>query len=250
MATKFPKFLTAQWRHLVMLNFEIDPVVLQSRVPHGTELDFLNGKTYVSIVGFRFLNTRILGLSIPFHRHFSEVNLRFYVKRRAGDEWRRGVVFIKEIVAIPAVTAVARWVYNENYVTLPMRHQIGEIVDSDQAERSVSYSWKWRQKWTDLSAIVVGRPSPLVPGSEEEFITEHYWGYASQRDGGTMEYEVEHPRWHVWRATSSKLECDFESLYGTEFVEALSANPTSAFIADGSEIVVRRGMHISRGSGS
>ena len=245
MATKYPRFLTAEWRHLVMLNFEIDPSILRDRVPAGTELDFWNDRTYVSIVGFRFLNTRIMGVSIPFHRHFSEVNLRFYVRRKAGDSWRRGVVFIKEIVAVPAVTAIARWVYNENYITLPMRHQIGEQTDSDHAERSVSYSWKWNQNWTDLSAVVVGKPSPLVEGSEEEFITEHYWGYASQRDGGTIEYEVEHPGWNVWRATSSKLVCDFETLYGKEFVKTLSAKPTSALVADGSAIVVRRGVRLT-----
>jgi uncharacterized protein len=244
-ATKFPKFLTAEWRHLVMLNFAIDPALLRDRVPAGTELDFWNDRTYVSIVGFRFLNTRIMGVSIPFHRHFSEVNLRFYVRRKAGDEWRRGVVFIKEIVAVPAIAAIARWVYNEKYITLPMRHQTGELAGVEHAERAVSYSWKWRQKWTDLSAVVQGQPSSLERGSEEEFITEHYWGYASQRDGGTMEYEVEHPPWNVWRATSSELDCDFESLYGNEFVETLTAKPTLALIADGSAIVVRKGVRLT-----
>lgn len=228
-----------------MLNFAIDPAILHDRVPTGTELDFWNDRTYVSIVGFRFLNTRIMGVPIPFHRHFSEVNLRFYVRRKSGDEWRRGVVFIKEIVAVPAVTTIARWVYNENYITLPMRHHIDEVAETEHAERSVSYSWKWRQKWTDLSAVVLGKPSSLEPGSEEEFITEHYWGYAGQRDGSTMEYEVEHPPWQVWRAASSKLDCDFESLYGKEFAETLSAKPTSALIADGSAIVVRRGVRLT-----
>ncbi len=74
-------FLTAEWRHLAMLNYEIDPVILRPFVPSGTELDSWNGKTYVSIVGFLFLKTRVRGLAIPFHQNFEEINLRFYVRR-------------------------------------------------------------------------------------------------------------------------------------------------------------------------
>jgi hypothetical protein len=94
----FSEFLTADWRHLAMLNYEINPNVLQRFVPTGTELDQWKGKTFVSIVGFLFLNTRIRGIAIPFHSNFEEVNLRFYVRRYTKEGWRRGVVFIKELV--------------------------------------------------------------------------------------------------------------------------------------------------------
>jgi uncharacterized protein len=101
-------FLRAEWRDLVMLNYEIDPDLLRSRIPAGTELDSWNGRTFVSIVGFRFLETRVLGVPIPFHRDFNELNLRFYVRRLAGDEWRRGVVFVKEVVPRRAIAWIAR----------------------------------------------------------------------------------------------------------------------------------------------
>ena len=91
-------FLTACWRHLVMLNFTADPALLEPYVPPGTQLDFHDGRTFLSIVGFRFLNTRILGIPIPFHTNFDEVNLRFYVRRETPAGPRRGVVFIREIV--------------------------------------------------------------------------------------------------------------------------------------------------------
>ena len=117
-------FLTAQWRHLAILNWEVEPDLLAPLVPPGLELDFYQGKTLVSMVGFQFFDARLLGLPIPFHRHFEEVNLRFYVFRRVGGQLRRGVVFIREICPRWAVTSVARWVYNEQYVTLPMRHRV------------------------------------------------------------------------------------------------------------------------------
>jgi uncharacterized protein YqjF (DUF2071 family) len=221
MADELPVFLSAEWRHLVMLNFEIDPVQLRPLIPVRTELDKWNGRTYVSMVGFRFLETRLRGLAIPFHRNFSEVNLRFYVRRQVAGEWRRGVVFIKEIVPLPAVALVARWVYNENYITLPMRHVIELPGGGGDEPGSVAYSWKWRGAWAELAAKISGAAQPLMPGSEDEFITGHYWGYAAQRDGSTMEYEVEHPAWRVWPATASRFRCDVASLYGPDFAAAL-----------------------------
>ena len=234
-------FLTAQWRNLVLLNYEIDPELLRDHVPKGTEIDIWNGRTFVSLVGFEFLDTRLLGIGIPFHRNFPEVNLRFYVRHLSSDGWHRGVVFLKEIVPRPTVTLVARWVYNEQYVTLPMRHSV-ELPSAQNGQRGAfHYSWKWAGGWSKLSATMHGEPSPLVPESEEEFITEHYWGYTAQRDGSTLEYAVEHPSWRVWRADESRFEGDIATLYGPEFVTVLAGRPSSAFVADGSEIVVRQG---------
>ena len=115
-------FLTANWRYLAMLNFAIDPEILRGLVPVETELDFHEGETFVSVVGFLFLDTRVIGLPIPFHRDFEEVNLRFYVRRNRGDECRRGVVFVRELVPRRAIAFVARAFYGEPYLAVPMRH--------------------------------------------------------------------------------------------------------------------------------
>jgi uncharacterized protein YqjF (DUF2071 family) len=236
-------FLTAGWRHLAMLNYPVDPAVVRPYVPAGTELDFRDGRTYLSIVGFLFLDTRVLGLGVPFHRHFAEVNLRFYVRRRTDDgDWRRGVVFIKEIVPRRMVTLVARWVYNENYVTLPMRHEVRLPAGGESG--SVRYEWYRAGRWNGLAAEIAGEPQPLGAGSEEEFIAEHYWGYTRLRDGTTAEYAVEHPSWRVWTAKSARLDCDVAGLYGPEFAPFLHATPSSAFVADGSALGVRRGTRL------
>ncbi len=236
-----PPFLTAEWRWLVMLNYEVDPALLRPHVPPGTELDAWGGVTYASVVGFLFRRTRVLGIPIPFHRDFEELNLRFYVRRRGPEGWRRGVVFVKEVVPRVAIAAVARWVYNENYVALPMRHRVALSV---QAGGSVEYGWRMAGRWDSVRAEVRGPARPLVEGSEEEFIAEHYWGYARQRDGGCVEYRVEHPRWNVWRAESAALHADAATLYAPAFAEPLAGPPRSALVADGSPIVVRRGQRI------
>jgi uncharacterized protein YqjF (DUF2071 family) len=235
-------FLTAEWRYLAMLNFAVEPELLADRVPPGTTLDAWNGTTYVSLVGFMFLRTRVLGVPVPFHVNFEELNLRFYVRREAAGESRRGVVFVKEIVPRFAIATVARVVYNENYVAMPMRHGL----DVGGAERgSAEYGWRHRGRWNRLRVETEGPPRPLEPGSEAEFITEHYWGYAAQKGGGTMEYRVEHPPWRVWNATGHALDCDAASIYGERFGPALAAAPVSAFLAEGSPIAVRRGQRLS-----
>jgi uncharacterized protein YqjF (DUF2071 family) len=238
-------FLRAGWYHLAMLNFPADRDVLQKYVPAGTELDLWQGQAYLSVVGFVFRDTRVLGIPVPWHRHFEEVNLRTYVRRKAGGEWRRGVVFIQEIVQRLLIAFVARRVYNENYVAMPMRHEV--LLPSTAGPGSVRYEWSNGERWHSLSAEIAGEPAPLVAGSEEEFITEHYFGYCRQRNGSTMEYRVEHPAWRVWGAKAARLDCDVASVYGQEFAPFLAGPPTSAFVADGSPILVRRGVLVEAG---
>jgi uncharacterized protein YqjF (DUF2071 family) len=235
-------FLTARWRYLAMLNYEVPPEILAPFVPRGTELDSWQGKTFVSIVGFLFLDTRVRGIAVPGHRDFEEVNLRFYVRRRAEDGWRRGVVFVKEIVPRLAIAATARLLYGEKYVALPMRHSI--TGDPAGGGLSVTYGWRHLGRWNGIGAVVSGEPKEALPGSEEEFITEHYWGYSSLRGGGTVEYRVEHPRWRVWPLQRPVLDCDVSGLYGERFAGPLSGEPSSAFLADGSEVAVYSGVSL------
>lgn len=235
-------FLSAEWRWLLMLNYACDRRILLPYVPAHTELDDFNGTYYVSMVGFRFLHTRVLGIPVPFHTDFDEVNLRFYVRRYADGEWRRGVVFIKELVPRRAIAAIARYVYGENYQSLPMRHAI-VTLGADHSGK-VSYEWRVDGTWNSMSTDFNGNPDPLVAGSEEEFIAEHYWGY-TKRTNSTHEYRVDHPSWRVWSVKNAALRCDAARLYTPDFADALAQRPTSAFLADGSAVTVYNGTPIS-----
>jgi hypothetical protein len=238
-------FLAAQWRWLLMLNYEVSLDLLEPLVPRGTSLDLWEGRAYVSLVGFMFLNTRVLGVPVPFHRNFEEANLRFYVSRPHAEGARRGVVFIKEIVPRWAIAATARWLYNENYVALPMRHAVEQNGGRLAPDGRVEYGWTLGGQPYRMSARAKGAAAPLVAASEAEFITEHYWGYCRQRHGGTIEYQVTHPRWNVWSVDEAQFEGDAGALYGRPFAEPLSAPPCSAFIADGSAITVGRPVRIA-----
>jgi uncharacterized protein len=232
-------FLTAEWRYLLMLNYEVEPSVLLPLVPAGTALDLWQGRALVSVVGFRFLKTRVLGLGVPLHRDFDEVNLRFYVRReRAGGEARRGVVFVREFVPRAAIASLARLAYNEPYSAVPMRSTAPDTPT--QAPGRLTYEWRADGAWHRLAATAAGEPTAPEPASEAAFVTEHYWGYTRQRDGATVEYEVTHPAWRVWRAADPVLAADVVALYGPAFGHALARPPVSALIADGSAVTVHR----------
>ena len=235
-------FLSAEWRDLVMLNYEVEPEILRQYVPRGVELDAFAGRTFVSLVGFRFLGTKLYGfLGVPFHSNFDEVNLRFYVRRREGSEIRRGVVFVRELVPREAIAALARLVYVEKYDACPMAHRI----ERNAAGISAEYRWEWRGKRFWLSARADGEPARVAEGTIENFITEHYWGYSAKSASETIEYRVSHEPWRVWVSTDARFEGDGEALYGAGFGEILRRPPDSAFIAEGSPVLVHKGRRIS-----
>jgi uncharacterized protein len=235
-------FLKAKWLNLAMLNYEVEQSTLADLVPAGTELDLWDGRLFVSVVGFQFLRTRVMGIPIPFHRDFDEVNLRFYVRRKAGNEWRRGVVFVRELVPRHAIAWVARLLYQEKYSATRMGHEV--TLPGPQEFGRAQYRWRWQGRWHNLSLSVTGKARPITDASEEEFIAEHYWGYSAQRDGGCVEYKVEHPRWSVWRAVDCGFDCDVAVLYGERFVAPLAHPPSSAFLADGSDVIVYQGVKL------
>ncbi len=227
-------FLKAEWRKLALLNYEINPEILDEFVPAGTELDLWQGRCYVSMVGFMFENVKLLGLKIPYHVNFEEVNLRFYVKRKAGDTWRRGVVFIKEIVPKPAITLVANSMYKENYQTLPMRHS----WNTEDDVFSATYEWKLASGWQSIQVRAQNKLVPIEVGSEAEFITEHYWGYAKVSETKTNEYEVTHPRWMQYPVLDYTTNIDFKANYGEKFAFLNDEVPRSVQLAEGSQITV------------
>lgn len=227
-------FLKAEWRKLAMANYVIDPEILKKYVPAGTELDLWAGKCYVSLIGFMFKEVKLLGVKIPFHVNFEEVNLRFYLRRFENGIWKRGVVFIKEIVPKPALTFVANTLYNENYETMPMRHNWEENAEN----RVVEYQWKKSNQWQSFKVVAALNPSEITENSEVEFITEHYWGYAKVNDSTTNEYEVTHPKWQQYAVERADIDVDFGLVYGEEFAFLTDLKPDSVLLAEGSKITV------------
>lgn len=285
-------FLTARWLDLVMLNFRANPAMLAPFVPPGTELDFHQGQTYVSVVGFSFCQSRLLGLRIPGYQWFEEVNLRLYVRRRAASGLRRGVVFVREIVSRRAVAWLANLIYNENYLIRPMDHTFGRngptpylagrqtsikqpqhapqddladptpllrvdrvaparennvVPTTRNNQEYIEYTWSDAGRWGRVGARCVGPWRLPPPGSLNQFIVEHYWGYGRDRRGRTLEYRVDHPPWRVALAEEVIWECDPEAVYGRPWADILGQPPIGVLVADGSFVTLSRAERLEPG---
>lgn len=228
-------FLKAEWKNLALFNYEVDTKLLEKYIPAGTEIDLWNNKCYVSLVGFMFKNTKVLEFKIPFHVDFEEVNLRFYVKRFENGEWKRGVVFIKEIVPKKAITFIANTLYQEHYETQKMRH---EIIENKNTNTFI-YQWKNDKNWNTIQIETNKNPTEIEVDSEAEFITEHYFGYTKIDNETTFEYEVQHPRWEQFEVLNHSIDIDFGKTYGHDFEFLQAVKPTSVFLAKGSAIKVK-----------
>jgi len=227
-------FLTAEWRRLAFANYKIDTKILEPYVPFGTELDLWQGDCFVSLIGFVFKNVKLKGIKIPFHVNFEEVNLRFYVRRNDNGVWKRGVVFIKEIVPLPALVFVANTIYREHYESRKMSY---DWID-DATQKVSKYQWLINKQWFTFEVTTEAALIPIAKDSETEFITEHYWGYAGVNDKKTNEYEVTHPRWDQYLVKNFKIDVDFETTYGKTFAFLNSRQPDSVFLAEGSAITI------------
>jgi len=227
-------FLTAEWRKLIFINYTVNPELLQAYVPKGTELDMYNGKCFVSVIGFMFKNTKVLGCKMPGLHTFEEVNLRFYVKREDNGIIKRAAVFIQEIVPKRLLSFVANTVYHEHYVTHPMSHQWN--ITSEKLD--ISYSWKLHGKAQSIAITAKNNPTSFPDGSEIEFISEHYFGYTKYNEHKTFEFQVTHPRWNYYEVDTYKLHLDFELNYGKKFAHLTTQTPDSVFLMEGSAITV------------
>ena len=231
---KTKTFLTARWEDLIMANYSVPQEILMPYLPKGVELDLFEGKAYVSLVGFMFKSTRLFGIPIPLMGTFEEINLRFYVKRKDGDTFKRGVVFINETVPYKIVAFIANKLYKEHYISIPTKSKIG----ISNAVKTVNFQWKPKTGWNRIVITTDNISAPMMDNSIEEFIFEHYYGYTKVSDNQTQEYRVNHPRWNINQVLSSDIHCDFRAMYGNDFAFLSDTEPDSVIFAEGSDVSV------------
>ena len=228
-------FLSARWENLIMANYEVNPDVLTSYLPHGVALDFYNNKTYVSLVGFMFKKTSLFNVPIPFLGTFEEINLRFYVKRIEGDTVKRGVVFINETVPYKLIAWLANKLYKEHYIAIPTKN----VTEITSFSKNIKYQWKINKEWNHIAVTAEKENEQMLPGSIEEFIFEHYYGYTKINNLLSQEYKVKHPRWQVNKVIDYSIHCNFTAMYGRDFTFLNNHQPDSVIITEGSPVSVK-----------
>lgn len=223
-------FLTAEWKNLINITYDVDPELLQPYLPNGLSLHLIEGRAFVSLVAFEFNNIKIKGMTIPFHKNFPEINLRFYVNKNG----KRGVVFIKEFVPKYFVALVANSIYSEPYKAIPMTVTTKE----NQQEMVVEHHLSFINKSHCIS--VRAAKNEWIPDSEsiEHFFKEHETGFGKDKRGNTLAYMVSHPQWTVYPIIECKLVFDFASIYGEQWRFLNEQKPYNTLMAKGSQVVV------------
>ena len=232
--------LTMSWRQLAFLNWRVAPALLQPYVPAGTELDLFEGSAYVSLVGLLYADVRILGVPVPLHDEFEGLNLRFYVRRSVDGGIRRGVVFLRELATLPTVALPPRVLLREPFESRTMTHEhVFDPARGDAVAARVEYRWQQADASWGRVAVEPGEERlPNSSGSEREFVTERYFSYTRQADGGTVEYTAHHRPWEVWKVKHWELAGNLGELAGPAVGAALGGAPTSALLADGAPVAL------------
>ncbi|HQY89775.1 MAG TPA: DUF2071 domain-containing protein [Tepidisphaeraceae bacterium] len=225
-------FLSAEWRRLAIVSYDVDPSLLDEHLPPDCVADVRDGRAYVSLVPFEFVNTRVLGICWPGFTSFPEINLRAYVRHKDG---RHGVTFIREFVPQKLVAAIARWSYNEPYMAVPMRTRVLESDVSIEVDHIVTVADRTRRIRTNAT-------KPLwMPdeNSMDHFFKEHEWGFGKSKRGAPLSYRVQHPRWRVYREPRVLLEeWNFADVYGPKWSLLNDQNPMSVLLTEGSKVTV------------
>lgn len=222
-------FLTAEWRNLILVSYQVPDNALQKYLPDNLHLDKLNGSAFVSLVAFDFINTKVKGMKMFFHLNFPEINLRFYV----NDGRRRGVMFIREFVPKPVVVLGANLFFNENYSAAKMKSEI--ILGSTlKAKHEITY----KGNYNSIEVETVNKSFMPDENSTEHFFKEHEWGFVKSRSGQTNAYKVEHPFWQVYPIKKFNINVDFGKLYGQQFSFLNKQEPFNVTFAEGSVIKV------------
>jgi len=225
-------FLDVFWTDLLVVTYEVEASALEKYLPVGTELDSYEGRHYVSVVAFEFSKTRICGIPMPFYRSFPEVNLRFYVRRKEAGEWRRGVVFIKEIVPCKIPALLARKIFRENFHVHSLRCKL--------TDDRITYCWDHRGEEQEITTPLEREFELPESGSLHEHLIERYWAYKGLSNGKTAEFQVSHRAWEIQNCPRATIKLDIPRIYGTELGDAIHTEPVSVFYAKGSRVWVSK----------
>lgn len=232
--------MQADWSEIVALNFQVDPSILEPRVPKGLELDFHNGETYVSLVAMHLRNVKMMGFPIPISRGFDELNLRFYVKRKVGPRYVTGACFIKDFVPNAAASWILTTLFKSTFARMKMKRESSGFGSRDEdVVPKICYQWKVGDAENVIKIKGRARMKKTGPDTKVGFILDHNNEY-SVRDSTIYEYRVQRPPWTVWDAAQASFECNTKLLFGDEFVKTLSRRPSSVFVAEGSPVTIFR----------
>lgn len=225
-------FMSCSWTNLLYVNFRIDAKLINALLPKDLEADLFDGFAILSFVGFRFTDARLLGIKIPFHQKFPEINLRTYVKSKKNPT-EKGIYFISEMVPKFMTYFVGKFIFGEPF----SRINVQEILN----ENSFGYKIENKNEGLEMSAILSQNLNEQIKNKEEEFIVDRVFAFCGKANKKSKKYEVQHPKWNLMKAENSNYifsNLSHISKLLNNFLQG--ATPSSIFATDGSAVDVFR----------
>ena len=230
----------AEWREIVVINFEIDPKLLRNFIPPKTELDFFNETSFVTLMARACKNVKPYGWPIVFAKSIDQILLRFYVKRKVGDTWRRGVCLIRDYLPKRKASFFLNWMFKHSFTQVPIKRTSSNFESGLPTQLpTVEYQWTTGDYVNHIKVNARSQMRQQEQETKESFVLDHHYGY-TVKEGKTYEYYVEYSPWAMWDAQSGSFDCDTENVFGRPFVRALKQRPASVFLARGSDVIIYR----------
>ena len=217
-----------RWRDLLFLHWEVPVDSILPTLPAGLEPDTFGGRAFLGSVPFRMEGVRPAFLpALPGISDFPELNLRTYVRDRAGVP---GVWFYSLDAGGRLAVAIARTFFHLPYHAARMEMHRGNTSDSIsfKSRRHVSGEescFEW--------SCGVALPAPVV-GSLEHFLVERYRLYAAG-SGSLFRGAVSHPPYALRRADVSRCS---ETLFSAAGFISPGREPDHAVCSDGVKVEV------------
>ena len=174
-----PAVMFQQWRDLLFVHWRIPAARIQATLPTGLTVDTYDGDAYLGVVPFTMRNVRPRWLPpVPGLSNFLELNLRTYVRDRAGVP---GVWFYSLDANQRLAVAIARHLFHLPYEHATMTTR-GSAADGfeflSHRTRPLRGSGRSRIAWVPRGAV-----RGAEPGSLEFFLAERYRLYADSPRG-------------------------------------------------------------------
>ena len=227
-----PAWLETEWRHLALLNYEIDAAAVARKLPSELELDLWEGRAFASVIGHVVQHPRWLGFRFPEPEPFARVGLKIYVKRRVGTVWRRGELWWQEYFPTPPKVPPGIIRRSHSAVNAPTRFSIHFEPKGKISDAVVEYGWQVGAEWAMVSLRSQGIAQPTESWPWEHFLLHRSYSYSA--DG--REGSIEHPIWFFWEVESAALSPIATTTFGPEFAPFLREKPESAIFVKGSKI--------------
>ncbi|MCA1029720.1 DUF2071 domain-containing protein [Bacillus timonensis] len=201
------------WSDLLFIHYEISTELLQKMIPSCFTVDCYRGKAYIGVVPFKMENIYPFGIPIKLVPNFLELNVRTYVTYKG----EKGVYFFSLDANSPLSVFGGRNLFHLNYVHAQMicsTNESGEIYYKSRRTHKGEAPAEFEANYEPKGDVFLSKL-----GSIDEFLTERYVLFTTNKRNEILRGRIEHERWQLQHATCKILHNSMISSQGIDHKE-------------------------------